>query len=612
MPEMINQPVNTAASTALNSDGNSETKETCGACYIPSYETNLSDIKPLMIRSVMQQEEICANELIYLILTGGYSNDVHYKVKGDLSLAGYTDVQTLPEHLYIEGSLFLNDCVNIEALPSNLHVKNDLYLSGCIKLRDLPGSIRVEGDLDLTGTGLITLRKNFAIDGILWLCNCADLTELPDNLYVGNSLIISHCPGLVELGDKLTVLGDLDLTGCINLRALPESLSLGGNLCLSGCRSLRSLPDWITTLGPIPDRGMRQVFLDNTGLSDTLIDQLRTVEAPGMQFIFSRQAEQLEQPFDTLGQAFAFWQNLACSSTATLELSLRHDQTDDLVVFLGRLKETADYKNQGSRLLLAQRVMEIMEFLNRNEPVRDRALDCIHEAISSCEDRIILAIDDLETLQMRISAETRAIENNDPADLRALGQQMMILDKVREIARDHMRKLRWVDEIEVELAYRIEVSKYFPMPGSTQNMVFRSSAGVSDDDIASACTAIQSACSEAQLESYLNQWAPWQKYQRHLATPPFDQLRQYGVEHIAPCTICGEKTVKMVMVGNHPMDYDTLCRTYLENGKNPLTNTPLEWSAVVRLTEQSNTNATILNMNCAAILINRSKSLSEH
>ena len=135
----------------------------------------------------------------------------------------------------------------------------------------------------------------------------------------------------------------------------------------------------------------------------------------------------------------------------------------------------------------------------------------------------------------------------------------------------------------MELAFQIGVRKHLDLPGSTQNMIFRRYAHVSEKGIARAVEQVKENCSEAHLNAYLDRWVPWQKYQRHQAMPTFDQLKSKAVAHINDRTICGEKTNRMVALGDCHLDYDALRKAYLENGKNPLTNTPMDWSTVVRL-----------------------------
>ena len=304
-----------------------------------------------------------------------------------------------------------------------------------------------------------------------------------------------------------------------------------------------------------------------------------------MHFHFSRNAGQPEQEFLNMEQALAFWRNLAPSSAETPALSLRSDQADDLIRFLGRLTGTADYQNQASRPVLAQRVIDVMPLITGSVRARGDALVRIHHAISTCDDRVILALEDLETLQLLTSAETMAVKNSNPCELRALGLKMMRLDEVKRIAHNHMKTLNWVDDIEVELAFQIGVRNYLDLPGSTQNMIFRRCAQVSEQDIAKAVEQVKENCSEAHLNVYLDRWAPWQKYQRHQSIPTFNHLKSKTVARINDCTISGEKTNRMVALGDCHLDYDALRKAYLENGKNPLTNTPMDWSTVVRLRE---------------------------
>ncbi|USE37113.1 NEL-type E3 ubiquitin ligase domain-containing protein [Endozoicomonas sp. SCSIO W0465] len=632
------------------------------------------------------------------ILQQDFSNDVHYQVKGNLDLSGYTSLTTLPDNLFVEGNIHLSNCTSLTTLPNNFSVGGDLYLFGCTRLTilsdnlfvegsinlpnctsltTLPNNLYVRGYLDLSGcTCLTALPENFSVGGSLYLNYCIGLTTLPDNLFVGEDLFLRYCTGLTDLPDNLFVAGTIDLShctslttvtnnfsvggkgnlylsgctslttlpdnlfvegfinlcsctslttlpnslsvrgylglsgctcltalpdnlsvgnglylvGCTSLTELPDNLSVGGDINLTGCTSLTTLPDWITRIGRTSQGLIRHVFLDNTGLSDTLIDRLRTTRPPGIQFHFSRNTGQPEQQFSSMEQGFAFWRKLASSDLEMPELDLRHDQTTELVSFLSRLTSTADYQNRVTRPVLAQRVMALMSLLTVNERVREDALRHINEALSSCDDRIILALDDLETLQLRHSAEKLALENRDPQELRALGLKMMHLDEVKRIARDHMKSLSWVDEVEVVLAFQIGVRQQkLDLPGSTQHMLFRGCAYVSDQDIANAVQQVNTHCSGAKLEAYLLQWAPWQKFQRLQAVPSFDQLPPKTVARIDNCIICTEKTGEMVALGDTHLDYNTLVKAYMENGKNPLTNTPLDWSSVVRLLKEDMT-----------------------
>ncbi len=507
-------------------------------------------------------------------------------VRGSLRLSGCTGLTALSEHLSVGRYLDLEGCTGLTALPENLSVGGYLDLRGCTGLTALPENLSVTGNLGLRDcTGLTALPENLSVTGDLDLRDCTGLTALPENLSVRGNLRLSDCTGLTALPENLSVGGDLRLEGCTGLTALPENLSVGGDLNLSDCTGLTALPNWITTLGETTEGNTRNVYLQNTGLSDTLIDRLREGEFPRMQFHFSRSAGQPEQQFSNVVEGLTFWRQLASADSEIPELSLMHDQATDLVRYLGRLTSTADYQNQATRPVLAQRVMAITALLTGSDRIRDEAMDHIHHALTSCDDRIILALDDLDTMQLLDSAERKAFAGN-ADELRELGLQMMRLDEVKRIARDHMKTLKWVDEIEVELAFQIGVRQQLALPGSTQHMIFRRCANVSDQDIANAVNQVNTHCSDDNLQAYLAQWDPWQKYLRRQEVPTFDQLPQKTVDRIEDCAISAEKTPKMVALGDDHLDYDALVRAVVEYGKNPLTNSPMDWSNVFRLTEE--------------------------
>ena len=585
-----------------NSVDDSRTIQLSGA------HSNSSETKALENRSVIETKTITNDDLVNLIKEQKFSNDVHYQVEGYLDLRGCTGLTALPEHLSVGGSLGLEGCTGLTALPEHLSVGGGLILSGCTGLTALPEHLSVGGGLILSGcTGLTALPEHLSVGGSLGLEGCTGLTALPKHLSVGSCLYLrgctgltalpepfsvgggfldlEGCTGLTALPESLSVGGGLNLSGCTGLTALPEHLSVGGYLSLSGCTGLTALPNWITTLGATTRGNTRNVFINNTGLSDTLIDRLREVQAPDMQFHFSRSAGQPEQQFSNVEEGLTFWRKLTSSDSGIPELNLRHDQATDLVHYLVRLTSTADYQNQATRPVLAQRVMAVTALLTGSDRIRDEAMDHIHHALTSCDDRIILALDDLDTFQLLNSAERKAFEGN-ADELRELGLQMMRLDEVKRIARDHMKTLSWVDEIEVELAFLIGVRQQLALPGSTQHMIFRGCANVSDQDIANAVHQVNTHCSDDNLQTYLAQWAPWQQYQRRQEVPTFGQLTPKTVDRIEDCVISAEKTNKMVALGDHHLDYDALVKAVVEKGKNPLTNSPMDWSSVVRLTEQ--------------------------
>ena len=504
----------------------------------------LLEAKSLVERSVKKQIKLYPKEFIKRLKNNKVSDDTLYVIKGNLFL--YHDY-TLPDftgNLYVNGSFLLVHCPQLSEVFGNIVVAENFIALSCQSLTDISGKI--------------TAGKFIHFEG------CHNLRTLSGNFSSGDNLYFIDC---------------------YCLRSLPETISPGYHVFIDGCTALTALPDWITALGPTLSGSVREFVLDNCGLSDRLIERLHNVEAPGMRFFVHRPSAQPQQRFDNFPVAFDFWRKLAACNAATPALTLSPDQSRELIIFLEKLTATADYSNLISRPVLAQRVIRTLLSVIGNEQIQTNALTLIHDAISSCGDRVILALDDLETLELQARAEELAVNHEDPSELIALGRKMMLAEKVKRIAQTHAERLRWVDEVEVVLAYQIELRKHLELPGATERMLYRPCAQVSDENINEALVQLHRSCTEREVAEFLKVWAPWQIYQRHLAVPRFDQLTLQLVDQIRECPIDREIKAEMVMLNNTHMTYQALCSAYRLTGNNPLTNSPLDWSAVVRLVE---------------------------
>ena len=514
----------------------------------PPEDALLLQEKSLGARSVQWKIELSAEAFIELLQTdNALPNDILFVIDDDVFLCeSNRHLTDFSGNLHVRGSLTLYDCSVLSDLSGNIIVGRDFYCSSCRELTDISGKLTVENDID-----------------------------------------IRFCANLQNLSGNISNKGCLKLVNSPRLRSLSGTISPGGDLLIWQCPQLTALPHWITSLGPTLSGTIREVNLSTLGLSDALIDRLRSAEAPGMRFftLGLGGVAQSEQRFDNFQMAFAFWREQAASDAETPALTLLPYQSDDVVIFLEKLTATADYNNLASRPVLAQRIIHTLLSVLGNEQIQDQALQLIHDAISSCGDRVILALDDLETLELQDRAKNLAIKHESPSELRALGLKMKRMSEVKRIAQKHAAKFPLADEVEVVLAYQIEIRKHLELPGTTKHMLYRPCALVSQQDIDEALIQLNSKCGEEELQEFLKVWEPWQFYQRRLTTPPFEQLPQQMVDQIERCPIDEDITDQMVMLSNTHMTYQALCKAYQLTGNNPMTNTPLDWSAVMRLTQ---------------------------
>jgi hypothetical protein len=404
-------------------------------------------------------------------------------------------------------------------------------------------------------------------------------------LTVGGDLFLSYCTGITSLPERLTVGGSLTLSGCTRLTSLPEELTVGGSLFLSRCTGITSLPNWITTLGPLADGNTRSILLDGIGLSEALLNRLRETPAPGIQFYFSNTTSVPTANFPNLDTALTFWVKKANETTLInppitidSEMALRN-----VLTFLSRLTETADYKNSQTRPVLAKRVIEAFSLMAENEFIKGRAFDLIEEGLTSCDDRIISALEEIELMVLLHKIENTS---HTEAELRALGKSFLLLEMVNEKAKAHKNTLTWVDEIEIYLAFQIGLAEKLNLPVKTRDMIFRGCAQITDAQINQAGVAVLTECTEEKLNNFLKSWSPWIEHQRKNGpVPAYEDLPiiERKLESGEICPIMQEIPEKPVLYGKTVYDYAAFINCYRTSGKSPIDRSEIDLKNLKRI-----------------------------
>jgi len=377
---------------------------------------------------------------------------------------------------------------------------------------------------------------------------------------------------LTHLPRGLQIAGDLYLCNC-PIQELPENLKVGGNILLSGCFSLSELPDWISTLGPRADGQIREIHLNNTGLSQETLDALMQTDHPGIEFVFEEiEEEGQEDSFASLYEAFDFWLEAVEDNDLSMP-EIQFDQFQDKVLlFLYKLASTAEYENPIVRPLLAKRVLELFRVMQTNEEIKERAVDLIFEGVSTCGDRVTTTLDAIELMILLHKIEHSP---NTEAELRELGKRFFLLDMVTAKAKACAAKIKnRHEELEVVLAFHIFLADRFNLPVQSRDMLFlENHAKVTPEQIKAAGDEIEQAYSDLQLELFLKNWSPWIAYERSLAIPSYDELpiaEDCIVASDAVCLITHEPPVEPVIYNNNLYDYGAFIEQYKNSGKDPL------------------------------------------
>jgi len=438
-----------------------------------------------------------------------------------------------------------------------------------------PENLTVIGNLDLSnGVSLLFLPKNLTVVGNLSLFRCKNLPSLPENLDIG---------------------GELDLHGCSTLLSLPENLKVGGELNLRDCTSLTFLPNWITQLGYVSREDgrccVRYVHLENTGLSEEVLNRLMQEPAEGMQFCFDLRnfGQGVATPsFESVEAAITFWEELLpeASGIEKVQLKIEEDhEKKSFMVYLARLQDTAEYKNQCRRPILAQRITSVMKKMEGDSDFTSFATMKMGESEISCEDGAINVLGQIELYMLIIGAE----KESDGEKLREVGVSFckfaLLHDKIKK---DIEPTLRFVDYTELTLAFEIRLQKRLNLPTKTENMLFRRYAFVTNEQIDQVGDEIEAKCTEEYIDEYLAMWGLWQ---RHLRRQEVAKMTYEGLDSVyrdlngVTCIITGDITKNPVIVGEFKdvFDYDTLKKCYIDSNIHPITQVCFAWSDVRRV-----------------------------
>lgn len=198
----------------------------------------------------------------------------------------------------------------------------------------------------------------------------------------------------------------------------------------------------------------------------------------------------------------------------------------DLTEFLRRLAQTREYELQPSGL--AQRVCTLLHNLAAYKIPREEAVAAIHDALSSCNDGIIIC---LRHLKLRALVEQAYKCPMPEVRLRNLGEDLVKLEVIQECMFEIARKQEALgtmpDQVEILLYLETQLAPKMALPLENRHMLFATRAGVSAADVdRTQARANQAAANQSRVNRFLAQWQPWQVYQRRLALAAFDKAGQ--------------------------------------------------------------------------------------
>ncbi|EAX9869938.1 type III secretion system effector E3 ubiquitin transferase SspH2 [Salmonella enterica] len=426
-----------------------------------------------------------------------------------------TSLPTLPPGLQ-DLSVSDNQLASLPALPSELG-KLWAYNNRLTRLPALPPGLQELSVSDNQLTSLPALPSELCK---LWAYNNR-LTSLP--------ALPSGLKELIVSGNRLT-----------SLPALPselEELMVSGNrltrlpVLPSGLRSLSVFGNRLTRL-PESLTGLSSeatVNLEGNPLSERTLQALQNItSAPGYsgpRIRFDMAGASAPREVRALHLAVADWLTPAREGepapAGRWHMFGQEDNAAAFSLFLDRLSETENFiKDAGFKAQISSWLAHLAE----DEELRANTFALATEATSSCEDRITFFLHQMKNVQLVHNAEKGEYDNN-LAALVATGREMFRLGKLEQIAREKVRTLALVDELEVWLAYQNKLKKSLGLTSVTAEMRFFDVSGVTVTDLQAAELQVKAA-EKSEFREWILQWGPLHSVLERKAPERVNALRE--------------------------------------------------------------------------------------
>lgn len=412
------------------------------------------------------------------------------------------------------GLTALPDC--LPAHITTLVIPHNNYLTS---LPTLPSGLEVLTVEDNQLTSLPPLPSELEVLSV----SGNQLTSLPllpaglELLTVERNLQLLRLPPLPEGLQTLSVDDNPQLT---RLPALPSGLQL----LFARNNQLTRLPESLIHLS-----SEATVNLEGNPLSERTLQALRDItSAPGYsgpRIRFDMAGASAPREARALHLAAADWLVPAREGEPApadrWHMFGQEDNAAAFSLFLDRLSETENFiKDAGFKAQISSWLVQLAE----DEALRAKTFAMATEATASCQDRVTLALHQMKNVQLVHNAEKGQYDNN-LAALVATGREMFRLGKLEQIAREKVRTLALVDEIEVWLAYQNKLRKPLGLTSVTAEMRFFGVSGVTVSDLQAAELQVKAA-EKSEFREWILQWGPLHSVLERKAPERVNALRE--------------------------------------------------------------------------------------
>ncbi|NEU94253.1 E3 ubiquitin--protein ligase [Bradyrhizobium sp. UFLA 03-164] len=397
----------------------------------------------------------------------------------------------------------------LRSLPAMLTPGLQRLLISHNRLTSLPDGLPATlSELEVADNRLTSLPVNLPVGLEILNANDNQLTSLPDALPSGLTSLALGGNQLTDLPESLpSRLIELNVSSN-QLANLPDPLpSTLQSLNVSGNR-LTSLPEsLLEALIPMNSLyypHMASFEFGDNPLPDAVLAHLAAAEA----------LPQLAQ--QSLHEAAAHW--LADDPVALAEWQHFADEpgAQDYARFLERLRGTVNYGNDAFR----QQVADDLRQAAANAELREQYFAQASEANTSCEDRVTLHWNGMQTARITADVKTGLYDNR-LGELIQCGRVAFRVEALDDIARDRVKSLASgnpnVDDVEVYLAYQHRLREPLELSHVAPDMRFLAVSHVSEDDATKALDLVRELEASQFTEYMASRWQPWETVLERIA-----------------------------------------------------------------------------------------------
>ena len=497
--------------------------------------------------------------------------------------------------------------------------------------------------LEITDSDLKSLPSNLIVQGHCNLLGASQLKSISTGLSVHKNLTINQCTKLTHMEDNISVYGDLKINYCLRLTTLGNAMKVGGFSLISNSGWFDSLPDDLQANGPIyllnlarfaslPAQLLTQnesrelilniqppaqsnIFVCNCDLSshnyqaaqpehiNDQIEETATTSFSERRLIIATSGwRSSDRRFDTVNDAYDFWCGLSLTANqlpVALDLAwMLDDEQIQFSHYAYQFIHTADFTDNGTMQLLAQRMVHLMQFMADQPAEFTFIQEQISHALNGCSDRVAQSLSQIET-NIFVHQASQALEPRKALYDLAIG--LIKLDSVHKSAFAQLSVEEELETAERLLAFETVLKDELNLPILNSRMIYDDLVDLSPLLLRETVNSANAAAgNQSTIDEFLDHWSPWQKLLRNESVQGlnYSQLPATGQPHcidqICPLTqeLLKDLAEPVVIAGqNTVFEMQPLLQWWAHNGTDPLLGTNFNLDQLNRAILQQATQA---------------------